>query len=87
MDVLQGGASSSSSSSFHQRQVAGRAVFSGETGPPQDGATSLPPPARFPSAETAPAALDTLFAGHPPGPDGAYVPAWRGVKPGEKVRK
>ena len=75
-----GGASASTG--FHQRQVAGRAVFSGDVGAPGAGSAedSLPPPAPFPSAETAPAALEA--SGHPPEPDGGFVPAYRGVKPG-----
>lgn len=53
-----------SSTAFHQRQVAGRAVLAGDSGKQQEGEdSSLPPPAPLPSAETAPAVMEAPSGG------------------------
>lgn len=72
----------SSATSFHQRQVARRAVFAGDSGQLPEGEHPLPPPAPFPTAETAPAVMEAAPGGHPPEPEGSYAPAYRSVKPG-----
>ena len=79
----RGSGGASSTTSFHQRQVAGRAVFSGDSGQPtESNESALPPPAPFPSAETAPAVMAAPSVSQSPEPESSYVPAWRGVKPG-----
>lgn len=75
-----GGASASTA--FHQRQVVGRAVFSGDSQQDAGGDGSLPPPAPFSSVETAPASLEAPTSVQPPKPEGYYVPRYRGVKAG-----
>ena len=71
-----------SSTTFHQRHVGGRAVFSGDTEPAgAGGATECLPPHPIPSSASAPASVN-VPAADGPGESGPYVPAFRGVLPG-----